>query len=464
MLFSSVTFLFCFLPFVIIVYYLINPVLRNFFLLAASLFFYAWGEPTYLLVMLGIISLNYLIGILISKFEKFKKIFLILGIISNLGVLFFFKYIDFAITNINSIANLHLNLYKIALPIGISFYIFQSMSYIIDLYKGNVSAQYNICKFALYVSLFPQLIAGPIVKYRDIASEIDCRSASLEDIVEGIRRFIIGLGKKVLLANTLGEVTDKVYLAGTNDISISIAWLGAICYSLQIFFDFSGYSDMAIGLGRVFGFHFLENFNYPYISSSVTEFWRRWHISLSTWFKEYLYIPLGGNRVSKLRNTINLLIVFFATGLWHGASWNFVIWGLWHGMFLMIEKRILLVGNYETTLFHKLIRHIYVILVFLIGWVFFRADNLSIAIDYISVMIGLKTNNVVGFGLFYYLNRKVAVIMIVSCLFCCPWNYNFFEKLKGGFIAKDIILLMILISSIASIASSGYNPFIYFRF
>ena len=464
MLFSSVTFLFCFLPFVIIFYYIINPVLRNLFLLIASLFFYAWGEPKYLLVMVGVIGLNYVLGLLISEFGRHKKIFLILAVVGNLSILFFFKYIDFVIININSVTGFHLGLYKIALPIGISFYIFQSMSYIIDLYKGNVFAQYNICKFALYVSLFPQLIAGPIVKYRDIASEIDSRSVSLDDIVEGIRRFIIGLGKKVLLANTLGEVTDKVFLAGTSDISISIAWLGAICYSLQIFFDFSGYSDMAIGLGRVFGFHFLENFNYPYISSSVTEFWRRWHISLSTWFKEYLYIPLGGNRVSKMRNTFNLLIVFFATGLWHGASWNFVIWGLWHGLFLMIEKRILLSGNSEITLFHKLSRHIYVILVFVFGWVFFRAENLSVAIDYISVMVGLKTNPVVGFGLLYYLNRKIIIILIVSCLFCYPWNYDFFKKYKGGFIAKDILLFLILVSSIASIASSGYNPFIYFRF
>lgn len=465
MLFSSVTFLFCFLPCVTILYYIINPVLRNVFLLLMSLLFYAWGEPKYLSIMLLVILINYIAGLLIDALPKYKRCFLWISILSNLGILSYYKYTDFIIASINSAVGTQLALHHIALPIGISFYIFQSLSYVIDLYRDVIKVQYNIINFALYVSLFPQLIAGPIVKYKDIANEICNRSESLEDIAVGIRRFIVGLSKKVLLANSMGEVADKVFLAGPNDINMSIAWLGAICYSLQIFFDFSGYSDMAIGLGRIFGFHFLENFNYPYIAISVTDFWRRWHMSLSTWFKEYLYIPLGGNRVSNFRNNINLIIVFFATGLWHGASWNFVVWGLWHGFFLIVEKRFFNIKENDNC-FSNILKHCYVIIVFVLGWVFFRSDNLTNALNYILVMLGLKTNNTIGFELLYYLNQKVLIMAIVSILLCCPWN-NLYAKVKCCpyfFLIKDFILLIMLLASVASIAASGYNPFIYFRF
>lgn len=463
MLFSSVTFLFCFLPVVTIGYYVLHPILKNLFLLLASLFFYAWGEPVYLTIMIGVIVINYLAGILIDQVPKWKKITIWLAVICNILILGIFKYTDFIIRSLNSVASLNIPLQNIALPIGISFYTFQSLSYVIDLYRGNIKPQYNICKFALYVSLFPQLIAGPIVKYKDVAEQIDRRNENLNDIVEGFRRFIVGLSKKVLIANTMGAVADKIYLCPPSELSSCVAWLGAVAYSLQIFFDFSGYSDMAIGLGRVFGFSFLENFNYPYIASSVTDFWRRWHISLSSWFKEYLYIPLGGNRVSKFRNTLNLITVFFATGLWHGASWNFVVWGLWHGLFLIFEKRFNMQGlkpSYLTTF----VKHLYVVLVFVLGWVFFRADNLSMAVDYIMVMLGMKQNAFVGFGLLYYLDRKVIIMLIVAMVCCVPWDFSLFNRIKGFFVVKDIILFCLLIASIASIAASGYNPFIYFRF
>lgn len=463
MLFSSLTFLFCFFPLVVLIYFMLRPALQNYFLLLASLFFYAWGEPKYLLIMLSVIMLNYLTGIGIYYLPKYKKLFLTLNIILNLSILGFFKYTDFLIENINVLFKLNMPLLHIALPIGISFYIFQSMSYSIDVYRGTVQAQKNLFNFALYVSLFPQLIAGPIVKYRDIAEEINSRSVSLQNVVDGLKRFIIGLSKKVILANTMGEVADKVYAAGTNNITADIAWLGAIAYSLQIFFDFSGYSDMAIGIGRMFGFHFLENFNYPYIANSVTDFWRRWHISLSSWFKEYLYIPLGGNRVSPIRRTLNLIVVFFATGLWHGASWNFIIWGLWHGLFLIIEKYFF--QNFANhSIGNKILRHLYVVLVFIIGWVFFRADNISIATEYLKVMFGISTPATVPYALGYYLTQKVAIIGLVALLLCYDWKApkfmeaNFFEPLK---MAYSILLLLV---SITLIASAGYNPFIYFRF
>ena len=463
MLFSSVTFLFCFMPFCVIGYYALNPILRNTFLFLCSILFYAWGEPKYVLVMLGVIVVDYIFGILFKICSGARKLVLGLGVIVNLGVLGVFKYADFITENLNSVLHIHIPLWHIALPIGISFYIFQSLSYIIDVYRNKVAPQKNLLKFGLYVSLFPQLIAGPIVKYRDIADEIDSRINSFEEVAVGLRRFIIGLSKKVLIANTMGEVADKIYAAGTNDISFSIAWLGAIAYSLQILFDFSGYSDMAIGLGRVFGFHFAENFNYPYIAKSVTDFWRRWHISLSSWFKEYLYIPLGGNRVSVFQRNLNLLIVFFATGLWHGASWNFVVWGMWHGLFLLLEKNVK--ERWGADISHiKYIRHIYVIFVFVIGWVFFRADTLSISVDYISLMFGLKGNEIISFGFMYYFNHKVALCGIVAILLCYPWKWSIVEKKYSLIVARDVALLGLLVLSIASIAASAYNPFIYFRF
>lgn len=463
MLFSSVSFLFCFMPFSILGYYILNSVLRNFFLLFCSILFYAWGEPKYVLIMLGVIVINYILGISLSVFTRAKLPLVSLSIILNLGILAVFKYADFIVENINSLFHTNISLFRIALPIGISFYIFQSLSYVIDVYRKKVDPQKNPLKFALFVSFFPQLIAGPIVKYRDIAEEIESRVCSFDDVANGLRRFIIGLSKKVLIANTMGEVVDKIYVAGTNDISLPIAWLGAFSYSLQIFFDFSGYSDMAIGLGRIFGFHFAENFNYPYIAKSVTDFWRRWHISLSSWFKEYLYIPLGGNRVSVLHRNVNLLIVFFATGLWHGASWNFVVWGMWHGLFLLLEKNIK--EHWGKDIFQlKFISHLYVILVFVVGWVFFRADNLAIAVDYISLMFGLKCNEIISLGFMYYFNRKIALCGVVAILLCYPWKWDKIDERFGMIVTRDVALLGLLVLSIASIAASAYNPFIYFRF
>lgn len=463
MLFSSLTFLFCFFPLVVLIYFMLRPALQNYFLLLASLFFYAWGEPKYLLIMLSVITLNYLTGIGIHYFSSHKKLILIGSIFLNLAVLGFFKYTDFLIENLNLILKLNLPFLHIALPIGISFYIFQSMSYSIDVYRGTVQAQKNIFKFALYVSLFPQLIAGPIVKYRDIANEIDERTITLQNVVDGLKRFIIGLSKKVVLANTMGEVADKIYSTGANSITADIAWLGAIAYSLQIFFDFSGYSDMAIGIGRMFGFHFLENFNYPYVANSITDFWRRWHISLSSWFKEYLYIPLGGNRVSSFRRTINLIIVFFATGLWHGASWNFIIWGLWHGFFLIVEK-FSFTSFASHSIQNKILRHIYVVLVVIIGWVFFRADNLSVAIDYLKVMFGIVTPSVVPYSIGFYLTQKVAVIGTIALLLCYDWQSPKFIESNYLEPIKMLYSIFLLLISITLITSAGYNPFIYFRF
>lgn len=459
MLFSSLVFLFCFLPFATVGYYLIRHELRNLFLLLVSLFFYGWGGIRYLLVMLGIIVVNYVGGVALEGFGK-RKVVLWTCIVINLAVLGYYKYTDFLIGNCNMVFGCNLPLKHIVLPIGISFYIFQSLSYVIDVYRGAVSAQRNLLNFALYVSMFPQLVAGPIVRYSDIVGQLEKRITDTSKIADGLRRFIIGLGKKVILANTMGEVADKVYASGTNDISLMIAWLGAIAYSLQIFYDFSGYSDMAIGLGRIFGFKFLENFDYPYISSSISEFWRRWHISLGIWFKEYVYIPLGGNRVSVLRQCVNLVIVFFATGLWHGASWNFVAWGLWHGFFIVLERCLKIQRDSK---WKVVLSHVYVIFVFIVGWVFFRSDDFTMAVQYIGVMFGLKVNEITSFGLMYYLTQKVIVTGVIAILFCYPSKWM--EVQRNVFVmVKDCGLLFILVYCIASIAASGYNPFIYFRF
>ena len=357
MLFSTMTFIYVFLPIVCTLYLLIRKELRNHLLLLASLIFYAWGEPKYLLVMLSTIGVNYIFALLIestkdknsdlsgeqSTSNKGLKqhtplICLIIALVINLSILGYFKYFNFLCENINLLFKANIDFIKVVMPIGISFYTFQAISYLVDVYRGDTRAQRNIYKLALFISLFPQLIAGPIVKYHDVNEQIDHRDIDLNDISYGIKRFIIGLSKKMLIANTFGEIADKVFNQDATAVSPGIAWIGAIAYTLQIFFDFSGYSDMAIGLGRIFGFKFKENFNYPYISKTISEFWRRWHISLSTWFKEYLYIPLGGNRKSPTRTYINLSIVFLATGIWHGAAWNFICWGIWNGLFIVIER------------------------------------------------------------------------------------------------------------------------------
>ena len=467
MLFSSIVFLSIFLPSLIILYFSVKKSFRNYILLIYSLIFYAWGEPRYLSVMLCIILINYLAAILIDK-NKNRKIILICDILLNLFVLIYFKYFNFIVININKVLKNPLSKLNIIMPIGISFFIFQAISYVFDVYKNEVPVQKNIYKLTLYISFFPQLIAGPIVKYHEVQKEIENRNESLNNIYLGLFRFSIGLGKKVLIANTLGEVVDKIFMLDIiNTIDYKIAWIGAICYSLQLYFDFSGYSDMAIGLGKIFGFKFLENFNYPYVSKSITEFWRRWHISLGTWFKEYLYIPLGGNRKSSVRTYINLFIVFLATGIWHGAKWTFVIWGLWHGIFIIIERKIK-IEKYDKK-FEIFIRHIYTLFIIITGWVLFRAENMSYGIKFLKIMFGISKNSKIPYSVMYFLDRKVILALLIGLIASVNiFKLNIDKYYESKSFMRNILLnmysIIILILSYMSILSSTYNPFIYFRF
>lgn len=470
MLFSSMIFLWLFLPLVFILYYVLDKRYRNLLLLIASIIFYAWGGVSYTLIMFSSIVINYLFALLIDKeIEKNnkpkKKIYLILCIVINLSILGYFKYTDFAISIINSISGKELiSLKNIVLPIGISFYTFQALSYVVDVYREQNKAQKNIINLALYISFFPQLIAGPIVKYHDIDNQITNRTESLENISYGIKRFIYGLSKKVILANMFALSCDEILKQPIGDIGTALAWIAAILYTLQIYYDFSGYSDMAIGLGYMFGFKFLENFNYPYISKSVQEFWRRWHISLSTWFKEYLYIPLGGNRKGKYFTYLNLLIVFFATGLWHGASFNFIIWGLWHGLFLVIERIFL--GKILEKNKLKFINHIYVIFVFVLGWVLFRANDLKHALELYKLMFSYK-ESIYTVRYFFYPQTLVCVIfgVLFSGLF-----QSIFPNIKEAifssrvYVLESIIQFILLFICIMYLVNGTYNPFIYFRF
>lgn len=467
MLFSSIIFLSIFLPSLIILYFSVKKSFRNYILLIYSLIFYAWGEPRYLSVMLCIILINYLAAILIDK-NKNRKIILICDILLNLFVLIYFKYFNFIVININKVLKNPLPKVNVIMPIGISFFIFQAISYVFDVYKNEVPVQKNIYKLTLYISFFPQLIAGPIVKYHEVQKEIENRNESLNNIYLGLFRFSIGLGKKVLIANTLGEVVDKIFMLDIiNTIDYKIAWIGAICYSLQLYFDFSGYSDMAIGLGKVFGFKFLENFNYPYVSKSITEFWRRWHISLGTWFKEYLYIPLGGNRKSSIRTYINLFIVFLATGIWHGAKWTFVIWGLWHGIFIIIERKIK-IEKYDKKC-EIFIRHIYTLFIIITGWVLFRAENMSYGIKFLKIMFGISKNSKIPYSVMYFLDRKVILALLIGLIASVNiFKLNIDKYYESKSFMRNILLnmysIIILILSYMSILSSTYNPFIYFRF
>ena len=468
MLFSSMTFVFMFLPIVCSVYLLARKDLQNYILLIASILFYAWGEPRYLAIMFLTILVNYVGANYISrsKNQKHRKLLLMATIIVDLSFLFYFKYFNFVMDNINAVFNMDIKFIDVVMPIGISFYTFQAMSYVIDVYRKEVKAQRDIYKLALYITLFPQLVAGPIVKYHDVDEQISNRDVTFDKVTYGVKRFIIGLSKKMLIANTLGAVADKIFNQPVEAFNATTAWIGAFAYSLQLFYDFSGYSDMAIGLGAIFGFKFLENFNYPYISRSITEFWRRWHLSLSTWFKEYLYIPLGGNRVSPVRTYINLFIVFLATGFWHGASWNFIFWGLWHGMFIIFEKYT----NWhqkEGGLKIKLAQHIYTIFAFVIGWVMFRAENMSYAWNYVKNMLGLIKKHEIVYEIPYYVDNIEIITFIAGVTCAMPvfkgiLNVRYRNKVLRA--AINIWLMILFVVSASAIAASTYNPFIYFRF
>ncbi len=471
MVFSSMTFLWIFLPILLGIYYISKEKYRNTILLIFSLIFYSWGEPRYIILMIFSIIINYILGIILDKSKTTikKRIILVIAIIFNLSLLGYFKYFNFFASNINKIFNITIIPIKdIALPIGISFYTFQIISYIFDLYKNEIKVQKNILKLSLYISFFPQLIAGPIVKYHDIEKQLNSRETTIEKFAYGIRRFVYGLSKKVILANSLAYIADYIFDINVSAINMPIAWLGAVCYMLQIYFDFSGYSDMAIGLGKMFGFDFMENFDLPYLSNSITEFWRRWHISLSTWFKEYLYIPLGGNRKGKIRTYINLSIVFLATGFWHGAAWNFIIWGIYNGLFIVLE-RIKLKNLLDKNKF-KVINYIYTLLVVLVGWVFFRANGLKNAIKYLKVMF-IPKNEVYYFDYSKIINNRYILIIFISILFAGIVQ-KLFKKLKNrekimkfyNKYIESIVILMLMFICIIMLASNTYNPFIYFRF
>jgi len=470
MVFSSSIFLFFFLPLVIVGYYLLKENYRVYFLMLASLFFYAWGEPKYVLIMLLSIVINYSFGLFIytsitAQKKILAKVLLFLSVICNLGILFYFKYLDFSIKIINRVFNSDLVLRNIVLPIGISFFTFQGMSYVIDLYRQKVKVQKNPCLLAFYISFFPQLIAGPIVRYIDIEKQIYKRDESVEKFVSGMRRFIIGLAKKLVIANSMGYVSDLIFANLAVENTAATTWLGVICYTFQIYFDFSGYSDMAIGLGRMFGFEFLENFNYPYISKTITEFWRRWHISLSSWFRDYVYIPLGGNRKGNVY--ANLFIVFVLTGFWHGASFNFLVWGLWHGLFLIIE-RLFKAREVKNKNFAPL-RCALTMFIVVIGWVFFRSHGLRYALSYLGIMFGIIRPENVGATIWYYLSPKVILMLCLSVFASTPilkQAGNFF-KIQDNVMIKKITLILLLVLffvCIVIVTSTSYNPFIYFRF
>lgn len=468
MLFSSIVFLFTFLPAVMILYYLLPVRFRNVILLLASLVFYAWGEPVYLFLMLLSILFNYFSGLDIARNLQDKraaKRSLVFNLIINLAVLGFFKYEGFVLDTLNGILPVHISYHALPLPIGISFYTFQILSYIIDVYRGNVKVQTNLPNFALYVTMFPQLIAGPIVQYADVDEQLASREVSRTKFGEGSMYFIRGLAKKVLLANTSGMIFTEVSGLAKGNIAVMTAWLGAFAYMFQIYFDFSGYSDMAIGLGKMFGFEFNMNFNYPYVSKSITEFWRRWHISLSSWFRDYVYIPLGGNRVSKIKHIRNLLIVWFLTGLWHGAAWNFVAWGLYYGVILIIEKYLL---SPVLDRLPDVVRHIYSIVLVVIGWVLFFSSSFGQAADYIRVMFGAGAHGFADRESMYLLTSNLILwlILIFGSTPLVHFRYEHMLRSKkwNTTIINSVVYAALFIVCIAYLVTKTYNPFLYFRF
>ncbi len=464
MVFTSSIFIFLFLPILFIIYFISPKKLKNYILLIFSLIFYIFGGPSYILIMLLIVFLDYIFAILIDKL-KYKKLFLTLSIISNIGILFYYKYFNFFIDNINKIFNINITISNIILPIGISFFTFQALSYVIDVYKKEVKVQKNPFLLLLYVSFFPQLVAGPIVRYQTVEEEIRDRKTTIDDFTYGLERFILGFSKKMVIANQMGALADIIY--SLEELSTPLVLLGSISYMFQIYYDFSAYSDMAIGLGRIFGFHFLENFNYPYISKSITEFWRRWHISLSTWFRDYIYIPLGGNRKGIYRQILNLFIVWLLTGFWHGASYNFIIWGLYYFIFLMLEKFIL--KKYFKNI-PNIFKHIYTLIIILIGWIIFRSDNLTICLNFIKNLFSFNMNyieNTIIYIETYYIYFILSIIFSIPIY---PYIINKITNIKNKKlkILLEVLhytfLIIIFIISIMFLAKSSYNPFIYFRF
>ena len=451
MVFSSGVFLFVFLPVLLVIYYALKGrTARNYILLFTSLLFYAWGEPVFIFIMLASIIANWLLVLLMAGSEH-KKFWLSLAIMLDVALLGVFKYASFITANIAALTGYNAIRVNIALPIGISFFTFQMMSYVFDVYYGTSKPQKNPLYVALYISFFPQLIAGPIVRYNQIESEITTRHENFDDFSEGVRRFIYGLGKKILLANFLAVIADNIFGYIVNP-SVMMSWLGAVAYTLQIYFDFSGYSDMAIGLGLMFGFHFSENFNYPYISSSVTEFWHRWHISLSTWFRDYVYIPLGGSRVNKVRHILNIFAVWLLTGIWHGANWTFILWGLIYFVVLIFEKETRIIQHL------KIFSHVYTLFIVILAWVIFRSESIASGINYISSMLGLNANNFCDSGFIVYVKGS-WVVLLASLIGIFP----FVNKFRRTWI-ESIWLVFVLIVSICEIVSSSYNPFIYFNF
>ena len=466
MVFSSAAFIFYFLPLTVLLYFLVPDRMRNAVLLAVSLFFYGFGEPVYILIMVLSIFIDYFNGLFIEKYRHRKhlsRVFLVVSMAANLGLLGFFKYGDFFIGNTNLFFGTNLSLLSVALPVGISFFTFQTMSYSIDVYRGEVEAQKNLITFGTYVSMFPQLIAGPIVIYRDVEKQLEKRVSDLSHIKEGIHRFILGLGKKVLLANSIGVLWEQVKMIPVEELTVLSAWIGAAAFSLQIYYDFSGYSDMAIGLGKLFGFDFLENFNYPFISRSITEFWRRWHISLSKWFRNYLYFPLGGNRRGIWVTLRNIAVVWMLTGFWHGASWNYILWGTYFAVVLILEKTLL--GKILEKS-GKVLSRVYTLPVILISFVIFALEDLSHLVSYLKVMVG---KGVLLNELSLYFLDRYALLFLLLMLIATPWPYRkYMEFLKrngpGQRLLSGMVLLGIFILSAAYIVDGAYNPFLYFRF
>ena len=465
MLFTSISFLYYFLPALIIIYFITPKKYKNIILLIASLLFYFYGEPKYVFLMIAEIVIAYTGAILIDKYKNQSKNILIITLFIHVFLLIIFKYTDFIIQTINDISNANIKLLNIALPIGISFYTFQIISYVIDVYNGKVKVQKNIINLATYVSLFPQLVAGPIVRYQTVEKELDDRIHSFNNFAYGIRRFSIGLAKKVLIANALGELCTKAFVL--NETTVIFYWIFGISYMLQLYFDFSAYSDMAIGLGRIFGFNFPENFNYPYISKSITEFWRRWHISLGTWFKDYVYIPLGGNRDGKYKQIRNILIVWLLTGIWHGANWTFLIWGLLFGIILIIEKIFL---NKFMEKLPSFIKRIYVLFIVMILFIIFNAENMSVALTNIKGLFGMNGEVFVNDYTLHYL-KSYLPLLIIAFLGATPFIKTLIDKLRKNKyvnniinILEPILIVIILVVVTSYLIDNSYNPFLYFRF